>query len=286
MATNQYFKNFNSFPQQELLNNLTKEVIQMSGINMLYLLKKTTGFQDTILNEDPLVKYDSAFEVEMFINLPEGFEGTGDTISKFGLDIQDELILTVHKERFFDEVGLKSPREGDLVYLPLGKGLFTITFVEHENPFYTLGKNTVFEITCESFKYSNEHFNIVGIESGAVFDQIERENAISKEFTLTPDANSVFFLSETIFQGPDLENATATAKIADQIGNKIHIYRQEGEFVNGTITGDIAGKTGILESIDDQMMISSEFSDNKEFEIEGDNILDFSEIDPWSEGDL
>ena len=96
MATNQYFKNFNSFPQQELLNNLTKEVIQMSGINMLYLLKKTTGFQDTILNEDPLVKYDSAFEVEMFINLPEGFEGTGDTISKFGLDIQDELILTVH----------------------------------------------------------------------------------------------------------------------------------------------------------------------------------------------
>ena len=41
-----------------------------------------------------------------------------------------------------------------------------------------------------------------------------------------------------------------------------------------------------LDSIDDQVISTSEFDDNEEFETEGDNILDFSEIDPWSEGDL
>ena len=52
MATNHYFKNFNSFPQQELLNSLSKEVIQMGGIDVLYLPRFSSNIKDTILNED------------------------------------------------------------------------------------------------------------------------------------------------------------------------------------------------------------------------------------------
>ena len=64
MATNHYFKNFNSFPQQELLNSLSKEVIQMGGIDVLYLPRFSSNIKDTILNEDALVSYNAAYQVE------------------------------------------------------------------------------------------------------------------------------------------------------------------------------------------------------------------------------
>ena len=96
MATNNYFKNFNSFPQQELLNSLTKEVIEISGIDLLYI-KRTTGSKDTILNENPTARFTSCLQVVMYINTPEGFGGAGDAVSKFGLDVQDELILIVSR---------------------------------------------------------------------------------------------------------------------------------------------------------------------------------------------
>ena len=48
------------------------------------------------------------------------------------------------------------PREGDLVYFPLGQRLFEVKFVEHEDPFYQLGKNYVFQLKCELFEYENE----------------------------------------------------------------------------------------------------------------------------------
>ena len=288
MATNHYFKNFNSFPQQELLNSLTKEVIQMSGINVLYLKgSATSSIKDTLLNEETLVVYKSAYEIEMYINTTTGFEGGGDISSKFGLEIQDELILIVNKERFTEETFIANPREGDLIYFPLGRGIFQIKFVEHENPFYSLGKNTVYELTCELFKYSNEEFDIPAIESGSLFDKVERENSTTTEITFPSNASTVFKIGETVFQGADLENSTARAKVASQDGNKINIYRIRGSFVeNIDIQSTKSSLVVNLDSIDDQVISTSEFDDNKEFETEGDSILDFSEIDPWSEGDL
>ena len=287
MATNHYFKNFNSFPQQELLNSLSKEVIQMGGIDVLYLPRFSSNIKDTILNEDALVSYNAAYQVEMYVNTPDGFGGSGDTLSKFGLDMQDELILIVHKERFKDETMVLAPREGDLIYFPLGKTMYSIKFVEHEQPFYTLGKNTVFEITAETFRYSNEMFNIPDEEAGDLFTKIERENATTTQFTFPSNATTVFRIGETIYQGNDISSATAKAKVASQDTNRIHVYRIEGVFnINENITGQKSLITTSLSSIDDMVMQTSEFDDNKEFEIEGDDILDFSEIDPWSEGDI
>lgn len=284
MATNNYFKNFNSFPQQELLNGLTREVIQMSGLDVYYLIKTKSTAKDKIFNEDATATYTSAIQVEMYINSPEGYSGAGDSVTRFGLDIQDEVILIVNKERFTQEANLAAPREGDLIYIPLGKQMFVINFVEHEKPFYSLGKNTVYELTCETFRYSNEAFDIPDIENGAIFNKIERENATSRQFTVS--TISSFTIGEEIYQGP-LVSPTATAKVTSQSGSNIHVYRVSGDFQTGI---DIISKsseiTTSLISIDDQVQVQSEFDDNKEFETEGDNILDFSEIDPWSEGDL
>tara|TARA_B100000029_G_scaffold496241_1_gene562275 strand:- start:1528 stop:2382 length:855 start_codon:yes stop_codon:yes gene_type:complete len=284
MPVNNYFRNFTSFPQQELLNDLTREVIQINGIDMLYL-KKTAGYRDSILNEDPTASFTSCLQVEMYINTPEGFGGQGDVVTNYGLDVLDEVILIVNKERFTEAIVQSAPKEGDLVYLPLGKGLYEIKFVEDEKPFYALGKNHVYEITCELFRYNNELFDIPPEEMGNIFDKVERENSITRQFTMSTLKN--YTKSEVIYQGATLEGATATAKIASQDGLVLQVYRVSGQFQTGVdVTGDINKEANSLVSVDDQVIKSSAFADNEEFEIEGDKILDFSEIDPWSEGDL
>ena len=289
MATNNYFKNFDSFPQQELLNSLTREVIQMSGIDVLYLVRTSVKIDD-ILNEDVLSRFESAVEIEMYINTPEGFGGAGDIATKFGLDVQDELNMIVNKERFFKETGLAAPREGDLIYFPLDRNLFEIRFVEDEKPFYPLGKNTVYELTCEKFVYSQEEFVLPDDGSGTkeIFDKYERKNAITMQVTVA--AGSLLYKAdETVYQGSSLAGATATAQVADfnDTTGILNVFHVTGDFATGSnIIGVKSNAVRSITKIDDQVQSSSEYSDNITFEIEGDGVLDFSELDPWSEGDL
>ena len=289
MATNNYFKNFNSFPQQELLNSLTREVIQMSGIDVLYLVRTSVKIDD-ILNEDVLSKYESAVEIEMYVNTPESFGGAGDIATKFGLDVQDELNMIVNKERFFKETGMAAPREGDLIYLPLDSNLFEIKFVEDEKPFYPLGKNTVYELTCEKFVYSQEEFALPDDGTGTkeIFDKYERKNAITIQLTVA--AGSLLYKAdETVYQGASLAGATATAQVADfnDASGVLNVFQVTGDFAVGqNIIGVKSATTRSMTKINDQIQVSSEYSDNITFETEGDGVLDFSELDPWSEGDL
>ena len=289
MATNNYFKNFDSFPQQELLNSLTREVIQMSGIDVLYLVRTSVKIDD-ILNEDVLSRFESAVEIEMYINTPEGFGGAGDIATKFGLDVQDELNMIVNKERFFKETGLAAPREGDLIYFPLDRNIFVIRFVEDEKPFYPLGKNTVYDLTCEKFVYSEEEFALPDDGSGTkeIFDKYERKNAITMQLTVA--AGSLLYKAdETVYQGSSLAGSTASAQVADfdDTTGILNVFHVTGDFATGSnIIGVKSNAVRSITKIDDQTQSSSEYSDNITFETEGDGVLDFSELDPWSEGDL
>ena len=285
MSTNNYFKNFNSFPQQELLNDLTKEVIQMSGTDVYYL-PRTVVKNDQILGEDALTKFTSSYEIEMYINNSDGFAGAGDVGSKFGLEINDEVILIVNRERFTQETTMSFASEGDLIYMPLTKGLFEIKFVEDEKPFYSLGKNHVFQLTCEKFQYSNEKFEVPAGQMGEIFNRFARKHAIKTQLTLAAGVDK-YVLSEVVYQGANIGSATAQAKVAewDSTTSVMYVYDTVGTF---TTDSDLKGVTNNASrnviTVDDQMP-NDKFADNKVFETEGDNILDFSELDPWSEGD-
>ena len=296
MATNNYFGNkLTSFPQQELLNSLTREVIKMSGVDVLYLPRSVIK-KDTLLGEDASSKFENAYEIEMYINSNEGFSGEGDMISKFGLDVKDELILVVNKERFYIECGIPTPREGDIIYLPLSQGMFEVKFVEDEKPFYSLGKNTVYELTCETFVYSEEKFEIPELSSGKIFDKIEREHAITITLTTENSADD-YEVDEEIFQGSVLATATAKGIVASFTSNSVKVFNVVGTFVAGTedvpitLIGHKSLTSRNLTAIDEQDLDTT-YADNKQFEIEGDGIdgvegiLDFTESDPWSEGDL
>ena len=164
MATNVHF-NHAVKSEQNLVEDLVVESLRMYGHNCYYLPRKVID-EDTILGDVSESKFEDAYEVEMYLDGNEGFEGEGDLYSKFGVEVRDSATFTISRrtwERFVSlDVNLATglrPNEGDLIYFPLSKSLFEIKFVEHENPFYQLGKLFVFKMSCDLFEYSGEEFD-------------------------------------------------------------------------------------------------------------------------------
>ena len=281
MATNLYFNNVQSNAEQELINSLTSEVIKVHGMNVYYI-PRTLVKEDVLLDEDVLSKFSTAYEIEMYLKGTEGFGGEGDLVSKFGLDVRDEVIFTVHKDRFELATDMVKPLEGDLVFLPINKGLFEIKFVEHEQPFYQAGKNYSFDITCELYQYSEEQ-----LETGiTAIDDIEREQSASIDFVMTAGGSGTFSTDEIIYQGSSLAAATAQGTVVSwtAASRTLRANDTSGTFVAGqSITGDTSGAIWTLTSYDDQALPTTPFADNLEFETDGDSILDFSESNPFGE---
>ena len=163
MATSFYFNNFGNSQEQLLIENLVVESIKIYGHDVKYV-PRTIQDKDKIYGEDTQSsKYTRAIDVEMYIKNVEGFEGEGDFLSKFNLQIRDQITFTIARRTFADEVGdvllINRPREGDLVYFPLNKKLFEIKFVEHESVFYQLGSLQMYDLKCELFEYNSEVFD-------------------------------------------------------------------------------------------------------------------------------
>ena len=167
MALNPFFLQGSS-AEQRLIQSLVNEQLKMYGVEVTYLPRKIVN-KDTIFTEIQSSTFNDNFSIEAYVNTYEGHGGAGDILTKFGVSLKDELIITISKERFEDfispflvsmpssEIEISSrPREGDLIYFPLGKRIFEVKFVEHEKPFYQLGKNYVYELRCELFEYEDE----------------------------------------------------------------------------------------------------------------------------------
>ena len=282
MASNIYFQN--ALADQNLLNEINREVIQQAGIDVMYL-PRTLVKEDLVMNEDVLSKFSNAYQIEMFVKSNEGFGGEGDLVSKFGLDIRDELILVAHVDSFKFATDMAKPLEGDLIYFPLSERTFEIKFVEHEQPFYQVGQNYVFEITCEVFQYGEED-----IDTGTDVDKVERENAYAIDLVLTAVGGSGnFIVDEEIYQGASLAAATAKGIVTswDSATKTVRVNTVVGTFAAPKkVTGETSGAYYDQASVDDQALPTVPYADNKILETDGDNILDFTELDPWSEGDL
>ena len=221
-----------------MIENLVVESIRVYGHD-LYYLPRTRIQDDSILGEESYSEFNTQYFVEMYIKNIEGFAGQGDFLSKFNLEIRDQVTFTVARRTFSEEVGsytsFERPREGDLIYFPLNNKLFEIKFVEHEAIFYQLGALQTFDITCELFEYNNEIFN-TGIAS---IDEKQKD--------LTFNLSDFAIKTEAGFA------------IADEDMN------------------DLVQEAFSLD-------VQDPISDNTQLETEGDSILDFSEIDPFSEG--
>ena len=162
MATNFYFNNFKNSQEQLLIENLIIESIKIYGQDMYYIPRVIKN-KDEIYGSDDISEYNRAYPVELYIKSVDGFTGDGNFMSKFGLEIRDQVVFSIAQRVFYEEVGMDSalirPNEGDLIYFPLNNKVFKIMFVNKFEMFYQLGALQTWELTCELFEYSSEKFN-------------------------------------------------------------------------------------------------------------------------------
>ena len=197
MATSTYFNHYNNITEQRLLEDLVIESIKLYGHDVYYI-PRTSVNEDLVLGEDVLEKFSSYYFIEMYLNNIEGFEGEGDFLSRFGLEVRDEATFIMSQRRF-QEVNNSSmvrPLEGDLIYFPMAKDLFQIKFVEHERPFHPLGTLPMWEMLCERYQYSHEKFD-TGIST---IDEIERLSSYVVDLTLTAGGSGTFTVGESVSQ--------------------------------------------------------------------------------------
>lgn len=227
MSLNPFFLQ-GSKNEQRLIQELINEQLKIFGVEVLYIPRKFVR-KETIIEEISSSRFDDNFSIEAYVNSYEGYNGAGDILTKFGMSLKDELVVIISKERFedfitpflasmdSDEITVSSrPREGDLIYFPLGNRIFEIKFVEHEKPFYQLGKTYVYEITCELFEYEDEIINTDIKEVDELLEDhgyITTLNLIGYGKTATANASIGSGYVRQIFLNNDGYNYTSTPNV-------------------------------------------------------------------------
>lgn len=338
--------------EQELIEDLVIESIKIHGVDVWYM-KRTTGAKDELLNEDDLPIYEDAYLVDMYIRSVDGFEGEGDFLSKFGLQIRDSMTLSIAIRTFNLEVGLHTeqnrPNEGDLIYFPLNNKMFEVMHVEHEAIFYQMGQLQMYDLRCELFEYSGERFDTgqdfidnlydalpVVVPAGDVEFDVKIEPKTVDHVYYGEGANTAFILSDLdqpqfFNEAPQLEFYTGVTYVFDQsdasnADTRLTINTGETRALGAELTsaqgliksgtpgannavttwtptsigdyyyihldgsnGDkeyMGNKIVVVESPLDNIENFDTAADNTTIESEADNILDFSELNPFGEDDF
>ena len=286
MATSVYFNHIENTSEQALHQDLIIEAIKNFGIDVFYI-PRTLVNEDILYGEDTISEFTNAHLIEMYVKSVDGFEGDGDFISRFGLEIRDQVIFSVARRRF-DNLDINSqdrPLEGDIIFLPLNKKIYEVRFVEHESMFYQFGKLPIFDLTCELFQYDDQKID-TGI---ADIDKVEDENAYALELTMGSGSGE-YVENEYVYVGTDHASANTKARGIswNTTDNTLKITDVVGSF---SATSNIVGQTsGAYYSLsttpDTQVFVNDTTANNVTFETEADSIIDFSESNPFSEGNI
>ena len=249
---------------------------------------------DLLYGEDTLKQYISSYPIEMYLENVTGMDGEGDFMSKFGLEIRDEVSLLVSRRRFTSTTNQKRPFEGDLIYIPLIQNFFEITFVEHENNqamFYTLGRGRggnvyVYALKMKQFVFSNELILTGNSEiDGQIKDAYPRTR-----LTLKSGGSGVYVTDEIVYQSADTTyaNSSARATVHDYVtGSSLDIYRVSGDFTaNSFVYGVTSGAAWRINTESDTVTMDDAFEDiidNNRIQGEADSIINWSEKNPFGE---
>jgi len=293
MGVNPYFRR-NVSGEQNLLESLTTEAIRIHGHEMVYIPREAVT-NDKILGEE-VSKFKDANRIEMYMENSEGFDGESD-MTRFGLDIRANCTFSVSKRRFLEVMGhnetirdLGRPREGDLIYFDYPFAIFEIKYVEHDNPFYPLGQRYAFKLYCEVFKYTQEQIDTGESDMDAIVSAIA---TFSKKLVL--NSSSQFTVGEEVYAG---NSATPHAVgyvdkwVATNDNPSVYyitVNVSKGNFeVGDTVIGRTSGASSVITAVTDTniRVTNANIQDNEALDLEAnrDAIFDFTENDPFSEG--
>lgn len=192
MPVNHYFQGGNGIGNQNekrLYEDLIVEGLKIYGHDVYYL-PRTLVNRDLVLGEDTTSRFDDSWLIEMYIESTEGFAGSQELISKFGLEIREDTTFMVSKRSWDYHVGQKDsliaegrPNEGDIIYYPLMNSFFEIQFVEDQEPFFALGQLPVYKLRVTRWEYSSEKLD-TGIneidekETTYTLDQLQYQTSL------------------------------------------------------------------------------------------------------------
>jgi hypothetical protein len=269
MPVNHYFQGGNGIGNQNekrLYEDLIVEGLKIYGHDVYYL-PRTLVNRDLILGEDTTSRFDDSWLIEMYIETSEGFAGSQELISKFGLEIREDTTFMVSKRSWDYHVGQKDsliaegrPNEGDIIYYPLMNSFFEIQFVEDQEPFFQLGQLPVYKLRVTRWEYSSEELN-TGNAAIDVAEDTYTLNTLNYKFTL--ESGQVALDGEGSIQ---LEQGYATGEPA---------FLLNEEYTEAAI------------------QTQSKFAQNTDLDTEAgfdtasalDDILDFTERNPFGEVD-
>ena len=283
MATNSYFTQ-GTTGEQDLVGSLVTEQIKMFGKDVYYI-PRTLVNRDSVFEEDSLSAFNGAYLIEAYIEDATGFRGDGDMFSKFGVRIADQVTFIISRERFTAAVDDNAqlivegrPNEGDLIHLPMANKTFEIQFVEHEVPFYQLGKVHVWGLRCELFEYSDEDFNTGVAEIDAV--EVNFANAVSVNVA---DGGTGDFVAGEIVTGGS-SNVTSEVKSWNSATRQLIVFNRSGTYaIPETLTGNTSGAAWTSATYNTLNNMNSDTDQNFTLETQADAILDFTESNPFGD---
>ena len=274
MPTSVYFDK-GTFGEQNLYEDLIIEQLKVFGHDVYYM-PRTLVKEDKLFGEDVLSQFNDAYMIEMYMEEVEGYGGDKELISKFGLEIRDEVNFVVSR-RIWEQTVTNDPNiiistrpnEGDLIYFPRIQKIFQIDFVDHDDPFFQVDNLPVYKLSCSTYEYSHE-----ALDTGVTaIDDIETEaslDALFYQITLEQPGNLNEYMGlEDALGYVDLETATDSGYLVG-----------ETDTYNGNMlmeTGDyIVNEEYVIDTIDAE-------AKNEFIETEADLILDFTEKNPFGE---
>lgn len=272
--------------EQDLYENIIIESMKIYGQEVQYIPRELVA-EDRIFGEDVVSAFDRAYQIEMYLENIDNFDGDQELFTKFGVEIRDRATLHVSRRRWHQAVGTYlpehlRPREGDLIYLTLSDQVFEIMRVIDDQPFYQLSNLPTYRMEVELFEYNDENFDT----SIGDIDELEKlGNTVI--LNLENSDSDDFQIGEIIQQVTG--STTITAEIVDWHADSdkmyvAHIATPDGkfrEFTTGSITSQTTNITKTIVSIGEQLQQVD--AQNTDFETFGDDILDFSEGNPFGE---
>ncbi len=298
MGTSVYFNNGAASREQFLIEDMVIESIKNHGIDIFYLPRDSQSSIDELFGDDPVKSYTSAYPMEMYLETFNDFEGNQEFFSKFGLEVQKTARLVVARrtfEKYLPTALRNTPKEGDLIYVPFMYKLMEIKFVEQEKNFFQLGRGArrsggvdtrmfpyMYGIDVELFKFNGEMLN-TGIEE---VDGIADFKSYGVKYTMATGGLDTYEPHEIVYQGASLGAATATAYVShwDLPTRQLTLRNIKGSFTaNVLVTGVTSGGRWTLSSGDVMQDANDAIEDNVLIEQEADNIIDFTEINPFGE---
>ena len=296
MAKNPYFK-LGTNSEQNVVESLIIECLQIYGQEMFYI-PRTLVSKDEILGEDRLSEFKNAYPIEMYFENVDGFGGNGAFMSKFGLMIEQSATLVVARKRWQQAVAQygqtilpNRPAEGDLLYFPLTGGLFEIKFVQHQNPFYQIGKLYTYKLDVELFQYASERidtgYNVIDdFESLKTFDIDPSVTKFGMIDSIQVTNGGSDYTSATVsITSTTGTGATATAVVSNGTISAINVTNPGTGYKSATvvITGDGSDATATATLINDIDKVES-YGDNNSFKREAESFI-FNDRNPFGEVD-